>query len=445
MKHKVLNTLKTHSMLGSGSRVIIALSGGADSVTLFHVIISLREELGIEVYAAHVNHNLRGQESLRDEAFVKKLCKDYNVELFIKSVDVNAICAETSESFETVGRRVRYEFFKELSEKLDAEVATAHTLSDSLETALFNMARGASFAGLSSIPYKRGRVIRPLLDVTRKEVEFYAKDNKLSYVDDSTNADADICNRNKIRHKAVPVLKEVNEGAEQNYLRLRQSLIDAEAFIKTEAEKLISTAECEFGYDAKLLSEAHPAPLSYALKLILEKEDAGFEYKHIELIKSSLPKGGAVPLIKGYIAIVKQGVLRIVCESKAQKGYFPFKINSSFTYDGNIYSVKELSQEEIINKKLALKAIGYDKISSDANFRTRQSGDKFSLLKRKITKDLRKLQNELKIPSEKRDKMLLLQSGGKVLWAEGVGVSLEGMYTEGKGILIEVEKEKGYA
>ncbi|MBQ7809996.1 MAG: tRNA lysidine(34) synthetase TilS, partial [Clostridia bacterium] len=168
MKHKVLNTLKTHSMLGSGDRVIVALSGGADSVTLFNVLLSLQDELGIEVYAAHVNHNLRGQESLRDEAFVKKLCKENNVELFIKSVDVNALCKETSESFETVGRRVRYDFFEELSEQLDAVVATAHTLSDSLETALFNMARGASFAGLSSIPYRRGRIIRPLLDVTRE-------------------------------------------------------------------------------------------------------------------------------------------------------------------------------------------------------------------------------------------------------------------------------------
>lgn len=441
MKHKVLNTLKTHSMLGSGDRVIVALSGGADSVTLFNVLLSLQDELGIEVYAAHVNHNLRGQESLRDEAFVKKLCKENNVELFIKSVDVNALCKETSESFETVGRRVRYDFFEELSGQLDAVVATAHTLSDSLETALFNMARGASFAGLSSIPYRRGRIIRPLLDVTREDVEKYVSENKLSYVDDSTNADADICNRNKIRHKAVPVLKEVNEGAELNFLRLRQSLIDAESFIKAEAEKLILIAKCEFGYDAKLLLNAHPAPLSYALKLILEETSAGFEYKHIELIKFCLEKDGAVPLLNGTTAVVKQGVLRIVRENEIKKGDFSFEINSSFSYNGKLYSVKELSEEEIINKKLALKVIDYDKIGSDASLSTRQSGDKFSPLKRKITKDLRKLQNELKIPSEQRDKMLLLKSSGKILWAEGVGVSADGMYKKGKGILIEVEKE----
>ncbi len=445
MKHKVLNTLKTHNMISDGDNVLVALSGGADSVALLFVLLSLKSELGIQVYAAHVNHNLRGQESLRDEAFVKKLCEENNVELFLRSVDVNALCVETSESFETVGRRVRYEFFEELSEKYDAVVATAHTLSDSLETALFNMARGASFSGLSSIPYKRGRIIRPLLDVTREEVESYASENSLSYVNDSTNADADICNRNKIRHKVVPVLKEMNSGAEQNFLRLRQSLNEAESFIKEQAQMLILSAKLNFGFDAKVLAEAHPALSGYALKLILEEANAGFEHKHIELIKASLKNGGAIPLARGYTAVTKQGILRITKENCSDKGEFPFEINKSFSYNGNIYSVKELTEEEIVNKKLSLKVIGCDKISFDLLFRTRKGGDRFALLKRAVTKDLRKLQNELKIPTEQRDKMLLLQSDGKILWAEYIGVSVDGMYRGGKGILIEVEKEKGYA
>jgi len=445
VKHKVLNTLNAHNMIEKGGNVIVALSGGADSVALLFVLLSLKDKLNIKVYAAHVNHNLRGQESQRDEDFVKKLCDENNVELFLRSVDVNALCTETSESFETVGRRVRYEFFEELSEKYDAVVATAHTLSDSLETALFNMARGASFSGLSSIPYKRGRIIRPLLDVTREEVEAYVLENSLSYVNDSTNADADICNRNRIRHKIVPVLKEVNSGAEQNFFRLRQSLNEAESFIKEEAQKLIQSAAQTFGFDAKILSEAHPALLSYSIKLILENAGAGFEHKHIELIKASLKSGGAIPLACGYTAVIKQGILRITKENYTDKGEFPFEINKSFSYNGKVYSVKELSEEEIINKKLSLNVIGCDKISSGALFRTRKGGDRFALLKRAVTKDLRKLQNELKIPSEQREKSLLIESKGKILWAECIGVSADGMYQKGKGILIETEKEKGYA
>ncbi len=445
MNTKVLNTLKSRNMLTKGDRVIVALSGGADSVTLLNVLLDLKEELGIEVFAAHVNHNLRGDESLRDEVFVRNLCFEKGVELYLKSVDVNALAKESGEGFEAVGRRVRYEFFEELSEKYDAFIATAHTLSDSLETALLNIARGASISGLSAIPYIRGRIIRPLLDVTRQEVEAYACENSLSYVNDSTNSDADICNRNRIRHKVVPALKEVNVGAEQNFLRLKQSVSEVEDFLKDEAQKLIAGAEVTAGFDAEILKNAHPALLSYALRLIIEAVGAGFESKHIELIKYALDNGGAVNLIGGYTAVIKQGILRISKETEKTKGDFPFEINKNFTFNGKEYSVKELTEEEIVYKKLASKVLGYDKISSDTYFRTRKSGDRFRLPKRGISKDLRKLQNELKIPSEQRSQNLLLLSQGEILWAEDAGVSADGAYKNGKGILIEVKKEKGYA
>lgn len=441
MKDKVLNTLKSHNMLSKGDRVIVALSGGADSVSLLKLLLDLKAELGVTVSAAHVNHNLRGEESLRDEAFVRELCEKENVELFLRSVDVNALCRECGEGFEAVGRRVRYEFFKELSEEYDAFIATAHTLSDSLETALLNIARGASLSGLSAIPYVRGKIIRPLLDVTRQEVEAYAQKISLAYVDDSTNFEADICKRNKIRHKVVPVLKEVNENAEQNFSRLRQNVSEVEDFISSQAHKLMLEAKCDFGYDAKALLDAHPALLSYALKLILENAGAGFEHKHIELIKQYLALGGAVALIGGYTAVIKQGVLRISKETEEIKGDFPFEINKSFAFNGKVYSVKELTEQEIVNKKLALKVIGCDKISSDAVFAARTEGERFAPLKRGITKSLRKLQNELKIPSENRQSLILLKSLGKVLWAEGVGVSEDGVYEKGNGIFIEIREE----
>ena len=445
MNNKVLTTLKSRNMVKKGDRVIVALSGGADSVALLSVMLELKAELGIEVFAAHVNHNLRGDESVRDENFVRNLCKEKGVELFYKSVDVAALSESMGEGFESVGRRVRYDFFEELCAKYDALIATAHTLSDSLETALLNIARGASLSGLSAIPYIRGKVIRPLLDVTRQEVEAYAADKSLSFVNDSTNYDADICNRNKIRHKVVPVLKDINAGTEQNFLRLKQSVSEAEDFIKTEAEKLINKAEVKSGFDAEVLKNAHPALLGYALRLIIEMSGAGFENKHIELIKLSLNNGGAVNLVGGYTAVIKQGILRITKEITEEKGVFPLEINKEFIYDGKVYSVKELTKEEIVYKKLSLKVINCDKIKLEAFFRTRRSGDRFALLKRGITKDLRKLQNELKIPAEQRDKMLLLESDGKILWSEDIGVSADGKYKEGIGILIEIREDKGYA
>lgn len=445
MNNKVLHTLTTHKMLERGDSVIVALSGGADSVVLLNVLLGLKAELDLKIFAAHVNHNLRGAESARDEAFVRKLCRSKGIELFVKSVNVNALCEESGEGFEAVGRRVRYEFFEELCEKYGALVATAHTLSDAAETALLNIARGASLSGLCSIPYRRGRVIRPLLDVTREEVESYAEKNHLEYVNDSTNFDPDICNRNKVRHRVVPVLKEVNPGFEQNFIRLRQSLLEVDSFMKAEAEKLLGTARREYGFDAKILCEAEPALKNYALKLIIEGAGAGFEQKHIELISHFLKSQGDVNLIGGFTARVRQGLLRITAEKAKQKAEFIFDINREISHGGKIYSFEELSEKEIVYKKLSTSVVGYDKISIGAVFGTRAMGDKIALPQRGITKDLRKLQNELKIPAEQRDSLLLLRSDGRILWAEGIGVTAFGLYTGGKGILIKIREENSYA
>lgn len=441
MISKVLNTLKTHSMLHRGDMVIVALSGGADSVCLLDVLLRLKDEAGISVSAAHINHNLRGDESDRDEEFVRSICKKADVPLYFRSVDVKALSDKSGEGFEAVGRRVRYEFFDELSKEHNALIATAHTLSDVVETALMNMARGASFTGLGSIPYKRGVIIRPLLDVTRGEVEAYVAERALEYVDDSTNFDADICNRNKVRHKVIPVLKDINDAFEQNYLRLKQSVAEADDFINAEAHKLLSSARSEYGYDVKVLADAHKAVLNYALKLLIEQKGAGYDNRHIELIKAGFDKGCAVDLVGGYTVVIKQGILRIIRDN--QKEQFELAINNlkDIKFGGKIYSFEELTEEEIKNRKLTSKVVSLDKISKNSIFRTRQQGDRFSLVNRGLSKDLRKLQNEYKIPSELRDMLIVLEDDGKILWAEGIGVSADGSYSDGKGLFIEIKED----
>ena len=156
MNNSVYRTLINKCGVKDGDRIVVALSGGADSVTLLNVLLEIKKELtGLEIFAAHVNHNLRGEESQRDEDFVRELCKEKGVELFVYSAYVSTLAKERGQSIELCAREVRYEFFSELAESLKAKVATAHTLSDAEETMLYNICRGTTLHGLCSIPYVR--------------------------------------------------------------------------------------------------------------------------------------------------------------------------------------------------------------------------------------------------------------------------------------------------
>ena len=201
MLKKVLAAIEDYGMLGKGSTVTVALSGGADSVALLYCLLELKEQFSLNIRAAHLNHNLRGDESLRDANFVADLCKKLNVDLSLKSADVSSVAKETGESIELAARRVRYDFLNEVSGGI---IATAHTASDSFETMLFNLSRGTAIKGLSGIPPKRDNLIRPLIYCTRADVEEYCKQNNISFVTDSSNLSDDYT-RNKIRHNVVPV------------------------------------------------------------------------------------------------------------------------------------------------------------------------------------------------------------------------------------------------
>ena len=167
MNSLIADAVKKYDMLKSGDRVIVALSGGADSVSLLDNLNDIKELYNLTIYAAHVNHLLRGAEAERDENFCKILCKKYDVELFIKKVDVRALAKQQKISEELCGRNVRYRFFAELSEKLNAKIATAHTMSDNAETLIYNIARGSGINGAGGISPVRGNIVRPLIEVTR--------------------------------------------------------------------------------------------------------------------------------------------------------------------------------------------------------------------------------------------------------------------------------------
>ena len=172
MENKIPSVIARYDMLSRGDAVIVGTSGGADSMALLHWLFTHRDELGITVNACHINHNLRGEESLRDERFVRSFCEKLSIPLTVYSIEV---ITDKHESVEERARKMRYKCFDELCEKLSAKLATAHTASDNAETVLINILRGTGTKGLGGIPPVRGKIIRPLLRCTREDTESYCR------------------------------------------------------------------------------------------------------------------------------------------------------------------------------------------------------------------------------------------------------------------------------
>lgn len=428
MNNAVRETIKRHNLIEKGDRVIVALSGGADSSALLRVLLSIQAEYDLTLYCAHVNHQLRGEESERDEAFVRDICRDLSLELFVRHVDVRALSKERKISEELCGRNVRYEFFSELSEKYGAKVATAHTLSDCEETMLFNIARGTSLHGLSSIPYKRDFIIRPLLDVTRDQVEEYMKEGNFPFVNDSTNFSEDVCSRNKIRLSVLPELTVINEGFHKNFMKLRKKLTAADDFIRESAIGLLKEAETPFGFSSEVLLSSHKAVLDTALAMCIAKAGLSPSDSFISLLSGILETSGAVPLSKDFFAVCTQGTLRIVkaCESE---DFAPcvFAEGIEFTHRGEKYKVVKVRECDTEEESPFAFRIPCEKVTPETVLRRRMPEDTFRPLSRGLKKSLRKLQNEMKIPSELRGESLIVARGSTVLWAEHIGLSEDGI------------------
>lgn len=435
MNNQLIRTVEKYNMLKNGDSVIVALSGGADSVALLDILNSIKEKYNLTLYAVHINHGLRGEESNRDENFCKSLCNKYGVKLFVRHENVSELAKKNKISDELCGRNVRYSIFEELSKQLSAKVATAHTASDNAETLLFNITRGASIGGVCAIPPVRKYIIRPLIECTRTQIERYCNNKNLEYVTDSTNLSDDYT-RNRIRHNVIPALKEINPAFENSALRLSENAREISDFLSIMTEKAISESKCNYGYDCKVLLSNHNAIIKNAVAVLCKRcADLSAEQRHIELIIDIMKNGGAVNLTEKCSVVSKQGILRFVISSEENRlEETKFCEKTEFEFCGKTYRVIK-NNSDIENKN----SVNADFLNKNAVFRTRQSKDMFTYPKRKVTKPLRKVMNELKIPSEQRGKSVVLAVDNIILWCEGVGVSAQGTaYNSENALKIDV-------
>lgn len=425
MLKRVKAFIEERRLLTDGDTVIVALSGGADSVTLLYLLIALKEEYNLSIQAAHLNHGIRGEEAERDEAFVRELCDSLQVPLCVRRMDIPAIARDSGKSEELCGREARYAFFEELSAEYGAKIATAHNRDDLAETVLWNLVRGAGLSGLSGIPAMRGVIIRPLLSCTRAEIEAYCAENDLRYITDSTNL-TPLYTRNKIRLQVMPLLKELNPAADGNIARMAELTREADDYLRNISIEELNKCKTAFGWSCEKLLALDKTVLRYALKQICAEAEAPADHLHIELMIDALCDNGSVDLGGGYYAVCAQGILRIDDSDRAEESGFCVPLSEMDTDNVKIerLPVKSILDEHgKIHKKFLNDCIPCDIITDDTVLRYRRAGDTFTDARRGVTKTVKKLLNELKIPREKRDSILLAARGSEVLWIRGVGTS----------------------
>nr|MDE6785173.1 tRNA lysidine(34) synthetase TilS [Ruminococcus sp.] len=233
MIEKIRAFTEKYGMINSGDTVVCGLSGGADSVCLLLALRRLSEDMGFSVEAAHINHCLRGEESDRDEKFCRKLCLRLNIPFTAAVCDVRSHAESESVSLEQAARDMRYQALQKIA--YGKKIATAHNADDNLETILLNLVRGSGIKGLSGIPPVRGNIIRPLLTVSRSEIEEYLSSAGQDYVTDSTNLTDDYT-RNKIRHNIIPVLKTINSSLADTTARTAEVLRSENNLIESETD-----------------------------------------------------------------------------------------------------------------------------------------------------------------------------------------------------------------
>ena len=444
MEDKVLSFCRAHALIAPGSVVVCAVSGGKDSVALLHVMLALQKKLSIRVEAAHLNHQLRGEESERDEAFVRSLCRARNVPLHTARADVAARAEQTGESIEEAARRARYAFFQ----TLPGVVATAHTMDDNLETVLLNLIRGTSLRGLCGIPPKRGAIIRPMLPVSQEEVLAYLAANGLSHVEDSTNASA-FARRNRLRHTLVPLFKQENPAICESVFRMDESLRQEDAYLDNAASALLSQASLEGGWSCKTLRAAPEVICARAMRALLSAQQIAKPAQcHVAALMQliSCADGSQALSLPGGVT-ARRAYDRLFFSPGAPQSFAPRQLpvpgGVEISELSLVISCRVVKNYQKTTPSPCTFALRYDTIKAPAalTVRPRQPGDQISLPGG--SRSLKKLFIDRKLPAHVRALVPVVCDGDTVLLAYPIAASCAHTAQPGEAALIvQFTKEK---
>lgn len=430
---QALETVAREELLCSGDRVLVALSGGADSLALLVFLLEQKETLGLcEVAAVHVHHGLRGADADADEAFVRAQCLERGVPLTVEHADVAAEAAAHGEGIEEAGRRVRYACLQREAARFGARIATAHTRSDAVETVLLHLARGCGLAGLRGIPPQRDNIVRPLIDCTRQQVETFCAARGLEYRQDATNADTAYA-RNRVRHEVIPALTAINPRLSDAVGRLMAQARQDETYLQEQAAAALAQAalidiDGRDGYDCARLAGCPASVRRRALRLLIEKAvPHGCTEGMLVRLEALLTAPGAVILPGGTQVCASQGRI-VVLPSAQPTAPEPCRLPPGTPVRFGPWRVqllppghKDFVNTKKIHKNLFSYSLNYAKIAGNCCIRCRQAGDTLCPAGRGIHKTVKKLCIEAKIPVQWRNSLPVVCDTSGVVCVCGLG------------------------
>lgn len=459
MINKVIETIERNSMFNKGDRVVAAVSGGPDSICLLHLLNSIKDRFGIEICAAHVNHCLRGAEADEDEGFVRAFCKKLHIDFYVKRIDVNKLAKEKKLSSELAGREARYDFFEEVRKKFCGnKIAIAHNANDRAETILMRIIRGTGLDGMVGIKPIRDEVfVRPLINISRAEIEKYCFDNEISPRIDKTNLER-LYTRNKIRLDLIPyIMSNFNEDVVASLNRLGDIVSIDNDYMQKIADKKYNNYCYRGKKNIIIKKEAfceHEAILSRILRRAISELTGNvynIEKKHISDVIhiEKIGTGKKVDLPNNIVARNNYGD---ICFEIKENDI----MDSKKIYEASIENLDVISfggfkfEFTLLKSKVSVKLnqddyvkyFDVDKVGRSINIRYRIDGDKFKPLGMKSYKKLKDIFINLKIPREDRIKIPLVCFNGEIGWIVGHKISEDFKIDDKTKAILKIKVER---
>ena len=446
LSEQVKSNILNKGLLEHGNKIIVGVSGGPDSVCLLKVLLEIKDEFKLTLIAVHVNHGLRGPEADHDQSYVEELCKEWDIPVKTYFADIKALSKKMGVSEEEAGREARYRIFKKVLKNTGSDyIAVAHNRDDQAETVMLNILRGTGLDGLCGMTMKQGEIIRPLLNISRRQIIEYLESNKIRYCTDSSNKSSEYT-RNRVRNELFPVIKKLFDIDAVNQLYRLSMLVSEDRDLLEQVARNSFDAVVLEDEDDVVLSATGLRTLSNAVvkRIIrmawerINKSRKNLESVHVDQIITLCQNnrtGKKVKLKNGIEVLLSYDRLIFTKAGKKYVKPYSYSVNTEgFTEVKELNAVLEariLNESEIsqlddftsVNETSLIQFFDLDRLNGEIVIRSRLDGDRIRPYNSNGEKKLKKFFIDQKVPGEKRDTIPLVAQGNKIVWIVGMRTS----------------------